>query len=646
MKTKGPVANHGGVEVKRSSLMGGNRVCPSTPGPSWKLYNNPFYRNQKSQRQFSRRRAMSTALLMASARRLAATIWELTRQCPANPIFPSCGNKFHYLQNDNDPLLRSDSMPLDEATPMDGFTSSSELFRFYSRMKVLEEQQTANMSLVQTLRSELDMAHAQVQELEFAEKTSRREINHLLRKFAEQKALWRSREQERIQAAAQAEKEELDSERKAKRRIEVLNRKLARELAEAKRDILELMQELEKERKSRQVMEDVCDELAREIGEDKTQAEELRRKYATVREELEEERRMLQMADILREERVQMKLETARLFLEEKHTALEKLRSELEDFLYSGRGSRSDDNSAHMQQAEMLRDAVSRIRVKGITELRCQPLASDGDISGDEDLHSIDINNEGLDVRSTRDCLPSTSPHGSTRSILNPPAVTPESQGISTSPTETSSYAKPNTGADERKNGQVDEAWDAENRQICNGEGASSDSHEECEDREEGLSDSHEENKELSRGEGHEMSAQSEMDLEDDDGSKLVIASRSGTERQLKRADTFAGSHWSSSPGEGEFCNKNPTKTRFSTPAKYWSSPEQSVVHGACLSLKNGGKNTPEKCNPHIARGIKGFIEWPKGIRQNSLKARLLEAKVESQKSQLKLFLKKKASKN
>jgi len=111
---------------------------------------------------------------------------------------------------------------------MDGFTSSSELFRVYSRMKVLEEQQTANMSLVQTLRSELDMAHARVQELEFAERTSRREIKHLLRKFAEQKALWRSREQERIQAAVHVEKEELDSERKAKRRIEVFNRKLAR----------------------------------------------------------------------------------------------------------------------------------------------------------------------------------------------------------------------------------------------------------------------------------------------------------------------------------------------------------------------------------------------------------------------------------
>lgn len=32
--------------------------------------------------------------------------------------------------------------------------------------------------------------------------------------------------------------------------------------------------------------------------------------------------------------------------------------------------------------------------------------------------------------------------------------------------------------------------------------------------------------------------------------------------------DSFAGCHWSSTPGEGEICNKNPTKTMFSTPAK------------------------------------------------------------------------------
>lgn len=584
---------------------------------------------------------MSTALLMASARRLAAMLWELTRQCPTNHMFPSCGDKFHYLQNDNDPLLRPDLMPPDKASPMEGFTSSSEQFRVHSRMKVLEEQQTVSMSLVQTLRSELDMAHARVQELEFAERNSRREIKHLLRKFAEQKALWQSREQERIQAAVQVEKEELESERKAKRRIEVFNRKLARELAEAKRDIMELMQALEKERKSRQVMEDVCDELAKEIGEDKAQAEELRRKYAMDREELEEERKMLQMADILREERVQMKLETARLFLEEKHMALEKLRSELEDFLY-GKGSRSHDNSVHVQQAELLRDAVSCIRVKGITELRGQPLASDSGLSGNEDLHSLDINNEGLDFRSTRDCPSGTSRRDSPGSVLNPPAVTNELQGISTSTTQSSSYAKANIVVDEREKGEEDEEWDSSSGHVRNGEEASSDSHQESEDGEEEFSDSHGGNNELSRGKGDKMSSQSEMDLEDGDGSKPATTARSGAKGQLKRADSFAGCHWSSSPGEGEFCNKNPTKTRFYSPAKYWSSPEQSVLHGACLPFKQGVKTNPEKCNPHIARGIKGFIEWPKGIRQNSLKARLLEAKVESQKSQLKHLLKQK----
>ena len=96
----------------------------------------------------------------------------------------------------------------------------------------------------------------------------------------------------------------------------MLNGKLAKELAEAKITIMRSLQDLEKERKARQLMEDVCDELAREIGEDKAQVEELKRESIKVREEVEEERKMLQMAEVWHEERVQMKLIEAKLTLE------------------------------------------------------------------------------------------------------------------------------------------------------------------------------------------------------------------------------------------------------------------------------------------------------------------------------------------
>ena len=59
--------------------------------------------------------------------------------------------------------------------------------------------------------------------------------------------------------------------------MEMLNGKLAKELAEAKITIMRSLQDLEKERKVRQLMDDVCDELEREIDEDKSQVEELKR---------------------------------------------------------------------------------------------------------------------------------------------------------------------------------------------------------------------------------------------------------------------------------------------------------------------------------------------------------------------------------
>ncbi|KAJ4954435.1 hypothetical protein NE237_011218 [Protea cynaroides] len=77
------------------------------------------------------------------------------------------------------------------------------------------------------------------------------------------------------------------------------------------------------------LMEEVCEALARNIGEDKAEVEELKRESAKVREEVEKEREMLQLADVLCEERVQMKLSEAKFQFEEKNAAVDKLRNEL-----------------------------------------------------------------------------------------------------------------------------------------------------------------------------------------------------------------------------------------------------------------------------------------------------------------------------
>ncbi|KAJ0045701.1 hypothetical protein Pint_04151 [Pistacia integerrima] len=116
-----------------------------------------------------------------------------------------------------------------------------------------------------------------------------------------------------------------------------------------------------------------------------------------------------------------------------------------------------------------------------------------------------------------------------------------------------------------------------------------------------------------------------------------------------------------------EVCS-GPTKKKVSSKARLWRSGPNNgenykiiTVEGMKGRLSNGrlsngsiaspdwasGKgglrppdltgqwSSPDSGNPHITRGIKGCIEWPRGSQKTSLKAKLLEARIESQKLQL-----------
>ncbi|KAL1556415.1 protein BRANCHLESS TRICHOME-like [Salvia divinorum] len=86
---------------------------------------------------------------------------------------------------------------------------------------------------------------------------------------------------------------ELESERKARKKMESLNRQLA------------------EERRGREALERACHDLADQLSAHKAEIMKMRR-------EMDEERKMLRTAEVIREERVQMKLSEAKIFLEEK----------------------------------------------------------------------------------------------------------------------------------------------------------------------------------------------------------------------------------------------------------------------------------------------------------------------------------------
>ncbi|KAF2304967.1 hypothetical protein GH714_000772 [Hevea brasiliensis] len=89
----------------------------------------------------------------------------------------------------------------------------------------------------------------------------------------------------------------------------------------------------------RELMEEVCKELAHKIAEDKAIVETLKMESINIREQVEEERKMLQIAEAWCEERVHMKMADAKLALDDKYCQMNKFIADLEAFLRSRGGT-------------------------------------------------------------------------------------------------------------------------------------------------------------------------------------------------------------------------------------------------------------------------------------------------------------------
>ncbi|OMP01502.1 hypothetical protein CCACVL1_03081 [Corchorus capsularis] len=282
-----------------------------------------------------------------------------------------------------------------------GLATSKELLKVLNRICGLEEQHSSSLSVVSALRVELDRARIQVDQLIREQRSNRGEIEYLMRHFAEEKAAWKRKERERIRDAIACIAEELEVEKKLRRQTERLNKKLGKELADTKASLSHATKELESEKRAKEILEEVCDELAKGIGDDRATVEELKRESAKVREEVEKEREMLQFADVLREERVQMKLSEAKHQFEEKNAVVEKLRNELEAYL----GSKIDEENVDSPNLQRIKELEAYLKnidfgsshapVKDVD--KGEVVDDEEDDSADSDLHSIELNMDNND---------------------------------------------------------------------------------------------------------------------------------------------------------------------------------------------------------------------------------------------------------
>ncbi|XP_020702190.1 uncharacterized protein At5g41620 [Dendrobium catenatum] len=272
-------------------------------------------------------------------------------------------------------------------------STSKELLKILSRFWEPAEQHNLVFTVFSALRAELEQAILNGDQLFDEQRSICSDINNYLKeKLSFEIQTLKNREREMISSSIQSIMRELESEKKLRRRAERLNKKLAMELAETRTSLLNTGNELACERRTREIVEHVCDELARGIDEGKEEVEELKRESAKVLEDLEKERKMLQLADEWREERVQMKLSEAKLQFEEKNAAVDRLRNELEAFLTTEKGS--GDGKGHDAPAgDFEVEEQSTVCPNKVDEtVEDEEKISTGELSEDCDLHSIELN--------------------------------------------------------------------------------------------------------------------------------------------------------------------------------------------------------------------------------------------------------------
>ncbi|XP_057802714.1 uncharacterized protein At5g41620 [Salvia miltiorrhiza] len=233
--------------------------------------------------------------------------------------------------------------------------TSTELLKVLNRIWSLEEQHVSNMSLVKALKKELDHARSQIKALVREQQADRREMDELMEQIAEDKVARKNKEQDRMSAAIQSMRGELEDERKLRKRSESLHRKLARELYDVKTTLAKLYKELECERRSRDLVEDLCDEFALGIRGYEKELHALRKTSdKDWTERADHDQLILHLSETWLDERMQMKLKSGQGVGQTK-SVVDKLSSEIEAFIQAKTVSNTNINANHVVKDLTLR---------------------------------------------------------------------------------------------------------------------------------------------------------------------------------------------------------------------------------------------------------------------------------------------------
>ncbi|KAI3456451.1 hypothetical protein Pfo_013114 [Paulownia fortunei] len=529
------------------------------------------------------------AVAAVSARKLAASLWQLAATTNGSgSVRWQCGLLFDRLGFEFCSSMPIPKFATEGVTKWDYCNSRAwdDVSYFRSHVKLT--------SVASARQAELLKARKQVNELEAERGWSRTKIKYCMKKLNEERASWMRTEHQKMCSIVKNLEDGVKRERKNCRRMDIVNSKLLRDIAEAKLLARKLMHNLEKEKKARELLEDVCNELAKEIEGYKAEIGALRNQRKRIQEEVEKERKMLQIAEVWREEQAQMKLVDAKLILENKYAEMNNFIADLKAFL---RKSNLTTDVNVMWEAKVLRQAFDPFNIQGIKEVSCMLPGNMFTIIKDSQSNEAEGRNAdhcfSHDQAYYASIVHNINPevNDATRKSVCSNGLT---GGIETV-TQAEIYSSPTLGESE---GSVNKISSSKYMSNCDTKRNKNEHH------------------------GSQKSESSEISLVSLKQSKKKSSSACKLQRTLPRNKDTCKTILIDGGGR--------LSTRSISSIVSLASPQRVLNEGA---VNVGG-------NPHVVRAMKGHIEWPEGIRRHGLAANLMEAKLESQKALLRNVLK------
>uniref|UniRef100_A0ACD6AF57 Uncharacterized protein n=1 Tax=Avena sativa TaxID=4498 RepID=A0ACD6AF57_AVESA len=279
--------------------------------------------------------------------------------------------------------------------------TSTELLKVLNRIWSLEEQHAVDASAVKGLKLELQNTQARVQELTQERQQYRYEIDSLARQVAEDKMARKNKEQEKLRATLRSLQEDLEAERHLRKHSESLHRKLGKELSAMKPAFLKAVKDLEKEQKATRLLEDLCDEFALGIRNYEEEVRVLKQRH--VKEyEPKTDKLVVHISEAWLDERIQMQNADARGDSEGKTSITERLSGEIRSFLHGRRSSNLYSASKHTGNgkgdASLCRQSLESLHLNGATSAP-RVAEDDDENSVASDLHCFELNMHGGGMR-------------------------------------------------------------------------------------------------------------------------------------------------------------------------------------------------------------------------------------------------------